>query len=264
MLHKDVAQQRPGNQPASAPEASQKPLRAQKQANSKIPAFQRMSSRPGDTTAADLTARNMDLSHISFIHGRPSPPPRRDSTPHAPTPTLRQGLDLTKKRTAQAQAHGTGCTRPSLRGRTRASRQTQPAATAGFYAPRNHNHTAASTPLPFGEGNGHIDTPLTWMRDESHGVQCLTSQKLHTKTMHPTRDRETQLSHQAGTLHTEKYTLNQHHHIVPLAPRFHPVGGSFTHQPQEVYGCETGPYNAQDTAEITTPKQSHRELTAQG
>jgi len=91
MLHKDAAQQRPGNQPVSAPEASQKPLRAQEQANSKIPTFQRMNSRPGDTTAADLTAGNMDTSHISWIRGGPSPPQRRDSTPPALTPTLQQG-----------------------------------------------------------------------------------------------------------------------------------------------------------------------------
>jgi len=38
----------------------------------------------------------MDISHISLIHGRPSPPPRWDSTPHAPTPTLQQALDPTK------------------------------------------------------------------------------------------------------------------------------------------------------------------------
>ena len=96
MLHNDAAQQRPGNRPASAPEASQNPPRAQGRANSKIPTLQRMNSRPGDTTAAGLTAGNMDTSHISLIHGRPSPPPRWDSTPHAPTPTLQEELDPTK------------------------------------------------------------------------------------------------------------------------------------------------------------------------
>jgi len=55
-----------------------------------------MNSRPGGTTAAGLTAGNMDISHISLIHGRPSPPPRWDSTPHTPTPTLQQVLDPTK------------------------------------------------------------------------------------------------------------------------------------------------------------------------
>ena len=40
--------------------------------------------------------RCMDISHISLIHGRPSPPPRWDSTPHAPTPTLQKALDPTK------------------------------------------------------------------------------------------------------------------------------------------------------------------------
>ena len=62
----------------------------------RIPGLPRMHSQPGDTTAADLTAGNTDTSHISFIHDRPSPPPRRDSTPHAPTPTLQQVLDPTK------------------------------------------------------------------------------------------------------------------------------------------------------------------------
>jgi len=57
MLHTDAAQQRPGNPPASAPEASQqKPSRAQKQANPGFPASQRMNSQPGDTTAAHQTA----------------------------------------------------------------------------------------------------------------------------------------------------------------------------------------------------------------
>jgi len=87
---------RRSNDPASAPEASQKPQRAQGRTNSKILTLQRMSSRPGDTTAASLTAGNTDTSHISFIHDRPSPPPRWDSTPHAPTPTLQQALDPTK------------------------------------------------------------------------------------------------------------------------------------------------------------------------
>jgi len=96
MLHKDAAQQRPGNPPASTPEASQKPPRAQGQTNSEIPTFQRMNSRPGDTSAAGLTAGNMDTSHISLIHGRTSPPSRWDSTPHATTPTLYQTLDPTK------------------------------------------------------------------------------------------------------------------------------------------------------------------------
>ena len=57
MIHTDAAQQRPGNPPASAPEASQqKPPRAQKQPNPGLPASQRMNSQPGDTTTTDQTA----------------------------------------------------------------------------------------------------------------------------------------------------------------------------------------------------------------
>jgi len=72
MLHNDAAQQRPGKKPASAPEASQKPPRAQGRANLKIPTLNRISSQPGDTTAASLTDRNMDTPHIIHIHGRHS------------------------------------------------------------------------------------------------------------------------------------------------------------------------------------------------
>jgi len=90
MLHNDAAQQRSGKKPASAPEASQKPPRAQGRANLKILTLKRISSRPGDTTVASLTDGNMDTPHISHIHGRHSPPPRLDPTPHATKSTLQQ------------------------------------------------------------------------------------------------------------------------------------------------------------------------------
>jgi len=90
MLHNDSAQQQPGKKPASAPEASQKPPRAQGRANLTIPTLQGMSSRPGDTTAVSMTDGNMDTLHISLIHGRHSLPPRWDPTPHATKYTLHQ------------------------------------------------------------------------------------------------------------------------------------------------------------------------------
>ena len=101
MLHTDAAQQRPGNSPASAPEASQKQPRAQTQANSEFPASQLMHSQPGDTTAADLTAGTMDISHTSLIHGGLTPPPPWNPTPHVTTPTLQQVLDPAKIGRAQ-------------------------------------------------------------------------------------------------------------------------------------------------------------------
>jgi len=110
---------------------------------------------------------------------------------------------------------------------------------------------------------------LELVREGQHGVQSLTSQKLQMQTMHPTSDREVKPSHQAGTLHTKTVTLNQPHHTMPLAPRFHLIGGIFTHKPQEEFGREKGTYNTQDahTAEntpTTTPEQSHGEFIAQG
>ena len=89
MLHTDAAQQRSGNSPASAPEASQqKSPRPQKQANPGRPVSQRRKSQPGDTTAVDRTAGTMGTSHINLIYDGLAPPPPGNSTPHAATPTL--------------------------------------------------------------------------------------------------------------------------------------------------------------------------------
>jgi len=91
MLHTDAAQQRSGNSPTSAPEASQqKSPQAQKHANPGRPSSQRRKSQPGDTTAADRTAGTTDTSHISLIHNGLAPPPPWNSTPYAATPTLQQ------------------------------------------------------------------------------------------------------------------------------------------------------------------------------
>jgi len=96
MLRNDAAQQLPGKKPASAPEASQKPPRAQGRAILKIPTLKRISSRPGDTIVTSLTDGNMDTPHIIHIHGRHSPPPRSYATkstlqqPHGPAKIMQQ------------------------------------------------------------------------------------------------------------------------------------------------------------------------------
>jgi len=120
MLHNDAAHQRSGKKPASAREASQKPPRAQERANLKILTPKRISSRPGDTTVASLTDRNMDTPHIIHIHGRHSPPPRLDPMPHA-TKFHTAATIWPGKYAAKAQAPGPACTIPSPRERTRAS-----------------------------------------------------------------------------------------------------------------------------------------------
>ena len=78
MLHRNAAQQRPGYLP-SAPQAFQKLLRAQNQANG-CTASQRRQSQPGDTTAAERPAGTMDTTHISLIYdGTSSPQPRKST-----------------------------------------------------------------------------------------------------------------------------------------------------------------------------------------
>jgi len=96
MLHRNAAQQRPGNLP-SAPQAFQKPLWAQTQANG-YTTSQLRQSQPGATTAAEGSAGTMDTTHISLIHdGTPSPQPR-NSTPHATMPTLQRTAPTTTRR----------------------------------------------------------------------------------------------------------------------------------------------------------------------
>jgi len=86
MLHNDVAQQRPGEKPASAPKTSQKSPRAQAQAKFKIPTLKRAGSRHEDIDAAGLRDGNRETMHIIHIHGRHSPPTQLQLTTPATTP----------------------------------------------------------------------------------------------------------------------------------------------------------------------------------
>jgi hypothetical protein len=81
MLHNDVAQQRPGEKPASAPKTSQKSPRAQAQAKFKIPTLKRAGRQHEDIDAAGLRDGNRETTHIIRIHGRHSPPTRHSLRP---------------------------------------------------------------------------------------------------------------------------------------------------------------------------------------
>ena len=106
MLHRNAAQQRPGYLP-SAPQAFQKLLRAQNQANG-CTASQRRQSQPGDTTAAERPAGTMDTTHISVGAGHEQAKHVMDQTPTTymqnnsddrkmvQKQTLQKVLDLTK------------------------------------------------------------------------------------------------------------------------------------------------------------------------
>ena len=122
MLHNDAAQQRPGEKPASAPEASQKSIRTQGQAKFKISTLASKGSRPEHTNAASLTGGNMETPHIIHIHGRHSPPTCLVG-PYDPYHGNYAAAiaRLDKKFTAAAHAPAPARMIPSLRGRTRAS-----------------------------------------------------------------------------------------------------------------------------------------------
>ena len=98
MLHNDAAQQRAGEQPASAPNTSQKSPRAQRAAKSKIPTLKPADSRHGDMVATVLRDWSMDTMSPIYIHGSHSPPSL--PTTHEPTPhairlydTIPSGMD---------------------------------------------------------------------------------------------------------------------------------------------------------------------------
>jgi len=97
MLHNDAAQQRPGEKPASAPEASQKSIRTQGQAKFKISTLASKGSRPEHTNAASLTGGNMETPHMIHIHGRHSPLTRLDLMTHTMEPTQPPVQGSTKK-----------------------------------------------------------------------------------------------------------------------------------------------------------------------
>jgi len=81
MLHNDVAQQRTGEQPASAPKTSQKFPRAQTAAKLKIPTLKQADSR--HEVATGLRDGSMDTTRPIHIHGRHSPPSPGQRTTHA-------------------------------------------------------------------------------------------------------------------------------------------------------------------------------------
>ena len=96
MLHNDAAQQRAGEQPpASVPMASQKPPRAQRAAEFKIPTLRQADRRNEDRVATGLRAGDMDAKPI-HIYDRHSPPPRpttHNIATHATQrPLLQDGL----------------------------------------------------------------------------------------------------------------------------------------------------------------------------
>ena len=89
------------------------------------------------------------------------------------------------------------------------------------------------------------------------------------QTLHPARDRKVKPHHQAGTPQTKEGILNQPQRTTLLAPRFHPMGGSFTHTAQKGYDSAkvfNHIQDAQTTEDTTTktPEQPHGELLAQG
>ena len=97
MLHNDVAQQRPGEQPASAPKTSQQSPRAQTAAKFKIPTLKQEDSRHEDTVKTGLRDGITDTTRPIHIHGRHSPPSPGQLTTHAIRPRTQHPESMTAR-----------------------------------------------------------------------------------------------------------------------------------------------------------------------
>ena len=95
MLHNDVAQQRTGDQPASAPKTSQKSPRAQTPAKFKILTLKQADSRYEDIDEAGLRGGSEGTTRIIHIYGRHSPPTSGQLTTHATRQRLQHQKGLT-------------------------------------------------------------------------------------------------------------------------------------------------------------------------
>jgi len=86
---------------------------------------------------------------------------------------------------------------------------------------------------PFGEGRGHTDTVLGPVQGRKHGLQYSTNEELQMQILHQARDSEGRLHHQARTLQKKADILSRPMYMTHLAPRFHPMGGSYAKTTQK-------------------------------
>jgi len=95
MLHNDVAQQRPGEQPASGSKESQKSPRARIAAKFKIPTLKQADSRIEIAAKTGLRDGNMATMRPIHIHGSHSPPSLEQLTTHATRPRTQHQESVT-------------------------------------------------------------------------------------------------------------------------------------------------------------------------
>jgi len=119
---------------------------------------------------------------------------------------------------------------------------------------------------PFGEGHGHTSTVLGLVQGSEQDMQFLATQELQIQTLHLIRGREATPHFQGWAQQKKSDTQSRQIHTTPFAPRFHPMGGSFT---QKGHGGEKGlnytqvAQAAEDTR-LNTTEQAHVGLLAEG
>ena len=122
---------------------------------------------------------------------------------------------------------------------------------------------------PFGEGHGHTNTVFGPVQGSEHGMQYLANQELQMQTLHPIQGCEARPHHQARTQRTKADIQSRPMCTTLLAPRLHPMGGSYAQTTQKGHGREKELNYSQDAhteadTRPTTTEQAQGGLLAEG
>jgi len=121
----------------------------------------------------------------------------------------------------------------------------------------------------FGEGYRHTGTVLRPVQGSGHGLQILANKELQRQIPHLTRESEVRPRHQTRTPQKKADIQSRPMCTTHLAPRYHPMGGSYAKTPQKGNDSEIESKNGQD-AELAadtrpeTTEQPQGWLLAQG
>ena len=132
-----------------------------------------------------------------------------------------------------------------------------------------YEHAAPASLLaryhPFGEGHGHTGTVLGPVQGSEQDMQFLATPELQRQTWHSTRGRKA-TPHSQAWAQQNKSETSRPLHTTLFAPRFHPMGGSFT---QKGHGGDKSLNSIQDAQAVegmrfNTTEQARVGLLADG
>ena len=240
MLHNDAAQQRAGEQPASAPKESQKSPRAQTAAKHKTSTLKLADSCHGDMVATALRDRSMDTTGPDYSLGK-SPPMTHEPMTHVTrqwplhpvgpmaSPPLAPMYQRQPARChSLGDGHGQAHSVFGLELGTGQQQQPQQEAEAQLqhpqYSTHNLHHKSMALPHPARHqppGEGYVQDSSALGPEQSTGQQQLLKAATNTMLQHPNG-------------WTKKSLIAPQQHA-----RHHPLGEGYGHV-REALGPERG------------------------